>query len=176
MSRTVQVGDDAVAIAARASARPNEYTVSIGETHLHVGVRVAGDGTLLVTCDDGRTFTASVSRESTTLWVTAGGRTTRIREAVGGAGGAAGADGGGHGLEAPMPGKVLRVACAAGEAVTQGQTLVIVEAMKMEHAVKAPRDGVVAEVRCEEGALVGAGEPLVILEDADAGDAKDESA
>lgn len=164
MSRTVQVGDEAVAIAARASARPNEYTVTIGETHLHVTARVAGDGTLLVTCEDGRTFDASVSREGTTLWVTAGGATTRIREAVGDGG--EGADAAGHGLEAPMPGKVLQVACAIGDAVTQGQTLVIVEAMKMEHAVKAPRDGVVAEVRCEEGALVGAGEPLVILEDA----------
>jgi len=171
MSRTVQVGDDAVAIAARASSRPNEYTVAIGDQHLHVSVRVAGDGTLLITREDGRTFSATVSRDGTTTWVTASGATARVREAVGPGGG--GGDGAGHGLEAPMPGKVLKVECAVGDAVVQGQTLVIVEAMKMEHAIKAPRDGVVAEVRCEEGALVGAGEPLVILDDPDDAEAPD---
>ena len=168
MSRTVQVGGEAVAIAARASARPGEYTVTLGERHLHVAVRRAGDGTLLVTCEDGRTFAASVSRDGTSLWVTAAGSTVRVREAVGA--GRGGADAGG--LEAPMPGKVLRVACAPGEKVTKGQTLVIVEAMKMEHAVKAPRDGVVAQVRCKEGVLVGAGEPLVVLVEVDLAVAK----
>jgi len=164
VSRTVQVGDGAVALAARACAKPGEYTVTLGERHLHVQVKVAGDGTLRVTREDGTTFTASVSRDGTALWVTTGGETVRVREAAAkrSAGGAA--DGGG--LEAPMPGKVLRVACAAGDAVAKGQTLVIVEAMKMEHAVKAPRAGVVAEVRCAEGALVGAGEALVVLADA----------
>lgn len=171
MSRTVQVGDEAVALTARAAARPGDYTVSLGERHLHVTVRVAGDGTLLVTREDGRTFAAAVSRDATALWVTAGGGTARVREAVGGRGGGSSADGGG--LEAPMPGKVLRITCAPGEVVTKGQTLVIVEAMKMEHAIKAPRDGVVAEVRCEEGVLVGTGQPLIVLTEPDLAIAKD---
>ena len=162
MSRTVQVGDRAVAIAARACAKPGEYAVTVGERHVHVQVRVAGDGTLLVTREDGSTFAASVSRDGTALWVTAGGQTVRVREAAMRRGGGA-AEGGG--LEAPMPGKVLRLSCAVGDVVAQGQTLVIVEAMKMEHALKAPRAGVVAEVRCVEGALVGAGEALVVLGD-----------
>ena len=49
-------------------------------------------------------------------------------------------------LTAPMPGNVLRVLVAAGDAVVAGQPLVVVEAMKMEHQINAPADGVVADV------------------------------
>lgn len=164
MSRTVTVGDDAVAIAARASGQPGELTVTVGDRHLRVTVARAGDGSLRITRDDGRAFSASVSRDGTDLWVTTGGVTSRVREAVVGRD----ARGGGGGLEAPMPGKVLRVLCHPGERVARGATLIIVEAMKMEHAIKAPRDGVVAEVMAAEGALVGAGAVLVRLADAEA--------
>ena len=73
------------------------------------------------------------------------------------------AAGGGH-LLAPMPGTVAAVAVSAGETVTAGQTLVVVEAMKMEHAVKAPHDGKVLRVDCKVGDLVREGAELVALE------------
>ncbi|MEI2776235.1 MAG: biotin carboxylase N-terminal domain-containing protein [Tetrasphaera sp.] len=73
-------------------------------------------------------------------------------------------------LFAPMPGTVIRLNVAAGEHVTRGQALVVLEAMKMEHTIRAPADGVVAEVPVREGAGVDTGAVLVILHDEDAGE------
>jgi len=67
-------------------------------------------------------------------------------------------------LVAPMPGKVVRVGVKAGEAVRARQTLVVIEAMKMENELKAGRDGVVAELNAREGASVEAGALLVVIQ------------
>jgi 3-methylcrotonyl-CoA carboxylase alpha subunit len=55
---------------------------------------------------------------------------------------------------APMPGKVIAVDVAAGEAVVKGQRLMVLEAMKMEHALTAPFDGTVSELAVNEGQQV----------------------
>ena len=68
------------------------------------------------------------------------------------------------GLVAPMPGVVLDVRCAVGDHVRQRQTLVVLEAMKMEHHVQAPADGLVTEVRVEVGQQVENGAVLLVLE------------
>jgi propionyl-CoA carboxylase alpha chain len=67
------------------------------------------------------------------------------------------------GFVAPMPGVVLDVRCAPGDDVTAGQTLVVLEAMKMEHRMTAPADGRVAEVRVEAGQHVEHGVVLVVF-------------
>ncbi len=77
---------------------------------------------------------------------------------------AAGATGDGNLIEAPMPGLVKSVDAEVGQAVTQGDRLAVLEAMKMEHALLAARDGVVAEVLTRAGAQVEAGAALVRLE------------
>jgi biotin carboxyl carrier protein len=64
-----------------------------------------------------------------------------------------------------LPGGVIAVAVAPGDAVTAGQLLVVVEAMKMEHRITAPSDGTVAEVRAAVGDQVAAGDLLVVLHD-----------
>jgi propionyl-CoA carboxylase alpha chain len=76
--------------------------------------------------------------------------------------GAAGSD---AGFVAPMPGVVLDVRCAAGDHVDAGQTLVVLEAMKMEHRMNAPADGVVAEVRVTAGQQVENGAVLLVFEE-----------
>jgi propionyl-CoA carboxylase alpha chain len=67
-------------------------------------------------------------------------------------------------LLAPMPGLVLRVLAEVGAAVTAGQPLLVLEAMKMEQTVSAPADGVVAELRAKAGEQVSTGQILAVLE------------
>ncbi|MBS1828780.1 MAG: acetyl-CoA carboxylase biotin carboxyl carrier protein subunit [Acidobacteria bacterium] len=67
-------------------------------------------------------------------------------------------------IVAPMPGKVVRVLVSAGDAVEEGQGLVVVEAMKMQNEMKAPKDGKVTAVSAKEGASIAAGQVLVTLE------------
>ncbi len=67
-------------------------------------------------------------------------------------------------ISVAMPGRVVAVQVAEGEAVTKGQRLLIIEAMKMENEVKCPRDGVVMAVRVAAGDAVEAGQALVELE------------
>jgi propionyl-CoA carboxylase alpha chain len=69
------------------------------------------------------------------------------------------------GLVAPMPGTVLGVHVAAGDAVAAGQLLMIVEAMKMEHRITAPRAGTVSEVRARPGDQVSGGDLLAVLDE-----------
>lgn len=67
-------------------------------------------------------------------------------------------------LHAPMPGKVIRVDVTEGDTVTEGQVLVVIEAMKMEHTLKAPYDGVVARVTHLAQEQVEADAILVVVE------------
>ena len=67
-------------------------------------------------------------------------------------------------LVSPMPGTVLRVAVAEGDAVEARQPLLVLEAMKMEHEIVAPAAGTVAELRVQAGAQVEAGAVLAVIE------------
>ena len=67
-------------------------------------------------------------------------------------------------LTAPMPGKVIAFLAQPGDAVTQGQALAVMEAMKMEHTLHAPRDGVVAELLYAVGDPVAEGGELLRLQ------------
>jgi propionyl-CoA carboxylase alpha chain len=67
-------------------------------------------------------------------------------------------------LLAPMPGLVLRVLAEPGMAVTAGQPLLVLEAMKMEQTVSAPADGVLAELHAKAGDQVSTGQVLAVLE------------
>ncbi|MGI5129616.1 acetyl/propionyl/methylcrotonyl-CoA carboxylase subunit alpha [Pseudonocardia sp. CA-107938] len=68
-------------------------------------------------------------------------------------------------LLAPMPGGVVRVLAEVGAAVTHGQPLVVLEAMKMEHTVVAPVDGVLAELAVRAGDQVDTGQVLAVVTD-----------
>ena len=69
-------------------------------------------------------------------------------------------------VKSPMPGRVVKVLVRAGERVSAGHAVVVVEAMKMENELRAPRAGTVREIRCAEGAAVEAGQDLVVVEPA----------
>ena len=66
-------------------------------------------------------------------------------------------------LTAPMPGKVISFAVKAGDKVSKGQALAVMEAMKMEHTIAAPGDGVVAELMYGPGDQVAEGAELLKL-------------
>jgi biotin carboxyl carrier protein len=67
-------------------------------------------------------------------------------------------------IAAPMPGKVVRVLVSSGDAVEEGQGLVVVEAMKMQNEMKSPKTGRVVEVRVKPDSTVAAGEVLMVVE------------
>jgi biotin carboxyl carrier protein len=67
-------------------------------------------------------------------------------------------------VQAPMPGKVVRVRVRVGDLVRAHQPLVVVEAMKMENELRAGRDGRVAAIHVQEGVSVDAGALMVVIE------------
>lgn len=70
---------------------------------------------------------------------------------------------GGNVIVAPMPGKILKVNVKAGDTVKAKQTLVVMEAMKMEYALTAPSDGKVDTIKCQVGDQVSLGAVMVEL-------------
>jgi len=67
-------------------------------------------------------------------------------------------------VDAHITGTVWKVECQVGQSVEEGDTLVILESMKMEMPVEAEDDGTVKEIKCEEGQSVSEGDTLVVLE------------
>jgi biotin carboxyl carrier protein len=89
----------------------------------------------------------------------------RFAPAVGAADSAAGGE---ASLEAPMPGTVVQLRVEPGAAVTAGETLVVMESMKMEISIQAPRDGVIDTVLVAAGDQVDRGATLIELAEEDA--------
>jgi 3-methylcrotonyl-CoA carboxylase alpha subunit len=108
-------------------------------------------GTMMLASDDdsARAYSASVSDDEIVLF--SEGRAIGFLRSVRGTGQASAADGA---ILAPMPGKVIAVDVVEGQAVTAGQRLMVLEAMKMEHALAAPFDGVVEGLSVIAGAQV----------------------
>ena len=67
-------------------------------------------------------------------------------------------------VEAHITGTVWKIECQVGQEISEGDTLVILESMKMEMPVESEDEGTVAEIRCEEGQSVSEGDTLVVLE------------
>ncbi|MBA2794461.1 MAG: biotin/lipoyl-binding carrier protein [Thermoleophilaceae bacterium] len=67
-------------------------------------------------------------------------------------------------VEAHITGTVWKVECEVGQEVEEGDTVVIIESMKMEMPVETEDDGTVKEIKCEEGQSVKEGDTLVVLE------------
>ncbi|MER5622327.1 biotin carboxylase N-terminal domain-containing protein [Streptosporangium sp. NPDC002544] len=122
-----------------------------------------GDDLLVTLGETARRY--AVARDGDTVWLGRDGDAWAFTHRhLGDPGDRAGAGGPGDGLvRSPMPGTVLVVKVAAGDRVTEGQPLLIVEAMKMEHTVTAPIDGVVAEVRVRTGQAVGMDAVLAVV-------------
>ncbi len=147
------------------SDRPEIYTAEIGERTLGAEIErlEPGSGWLRLNSQI-LPFHAVRRGDSMLVWVH--GRTYRfevVRQTARRAGEQALAAAGGD-LTAPMPGTVLKIQVAAGQAYDAHQPLIIMESMKMEMTLSSPHPGRVVEVRCAKGQLVEMGAVLVTLE------------
>jgi 3-methylcrotonyl-CoA carboxylase alpha subunit len=146
-----------------------QYRVAVGDEAVSVDghpVRAGAVGAGLVRVGE-PSRPAWIAVEGDTRWVFLDGRVYRF-EAVRARGQRkAGVH---HGsLAAPMPATVRRVQTAAGDSVKRGDTLLVLEAMKMELPVRAPADGVVTAVHCREGDMVAPGTSLIEMDEVENG-------
>jgi len=127
-------------------------------------VRVDAERGQLELLIDGQRVTAYVSSDGAKRWVTVNGQTFVLTKS------AAGAKRGGAGhdhaseLAAPMPGLVRSVNVEQGESVSKGQTLLVLEAMKMEIRIHAPREGVIKKLSVKQGQTVEREQVLIEIE------------
>ncbi len=141
------------------------YQVTVGE-HTYTLELVRRDGARLDLAVDGRRLRAYVAAADGRTYVSLVGSVYVLakpdpRPARPSAGRAAGA----AFLDATMPGKVLDVLVQPGDLVAQGDTLLLLEAMKMELRLAAPRAGRIIAVHCAAGQVVSRGQRLVDLAD-----------
>ena len=141
----VSVGDQVSEVEARQAAE-GIWSILIGHES-HVVDVSERDGVSIVEVD-GESYHMRVEEETRYIIRTRSGKTAT----------------GGQVLRAPMPGKVVHIAVAVGQAVTPGDGLVILEAMKMENEFRAAVAGTVKEIRVQPGQAVNAGDPLVVIE------------
>ncbi len=127
------------------------------------------EGGWLLTLDGGQTL-AYAARQGETRHVWAGGESFALTAAEARAARRRGVSAGAGDLTAQMPGQVVAVLAETGEAVQRGQTLVVLEAMKMEIRVSAPADGVVTRLLVRPGDVVERGQRLVEIAASEAAD------
>jgi biotin carboxyl carrier protein len=144
------------------------YVLTVGGTPHTVDAQVLEHGavSLLV---DGRSYDVELDESGDEVQVLVGSELVTVdvadERAVRLRAGAAGFSVSGKVLlTAPMPGKVVRVLVGPGDAVAEGQALVVVEAMKMENELKSPKAGTVGEVFAKEGSAVEANAKLLTVE------------
>ena len=118
---------------------------------------------------DGEEFEVDIEIDGETYRATIEGQTFefQIPDSKGGAPRKRGSGGGrkrSGTVSASMPGKVVTVEVGVGDSVNEGDTILILEAMKMQNEVAAPISGTVTEVHCEDGMNVEANVPLVVIE------------
>jgi acetyl/propionyl-CoA carboxylase alpha subunit len=144
------------------------YRLAIGDDVWDVDARLTAQGiySLLI---GGVSYVADVVDREGTCLVDVGGEAYEVlveeqtRWIIRTRGGAAGA-GAGQTVRAPLPGKITHVAVRPGDRVQAGDTLVVIEAMKMENEFKAAAAGAIAEVRVSVGQAVNPGDVMVVLE------------
>lgn len=66
-------------------------------------------------------------------------------------------------VKSPMPGNILKINVTVGQKVNEGETLLVLEAMKMENEIAAPKAGTVAQIIVSKGAVVETGAPLIVI-------------
>ncbi len=113
---------------------------------------------------DGERIVAYVSSDNAKRWVTINGRTFVLTKQSGARKSASGHHHTAGELTAPMPGQVRAVNVSEGDSVTKGQTLLVLEAMKMEIRIQSPMDGIVSKLLVKQGQTVDREQALITVE------------
>ncbi len=146
----------------------NRYTLRLGDREIQADFHAVDAHGQYACLLDGRSYAASIAeQDSQTLDVTIGGETFFLKaqdERERTAGELASARPVAEVIKASMPGIVVSLTVAVGDVLEDGQSIGILEAMKMQNEVTAPHGGVVAEVGVETGQAVDSGQVLVRLE------------
>ena len=122
------------------------YSLLMSNRSYEALVDTTGDG--LAVLLEGRMYTAQVLDERARRLAQAGGSNVPSGELT---------------LKSPMPGLIVAVPVAEGQAVKKGQTVLVLESMKMENELKAPRDGTVSSIKVKVRQSVEQHQPLVVI-------------
>ncbi len=140
----------------------DNYVATMDGKTVFVQVIRAEDGRMDLLID-GQRVNAHVSSDMAKRWVTIDGRTIMLTKTSGAKQGVRHDHAGG--LIAPMPGQVRSVSVSVGDAVKKGQTLLTMEAMKMEIRIQALKDGRVAALHVSQGQTVEREQILIEVEE-----------
>lgn len=166
MEYEFQSGDGKYAVTVEKSG--NGFRVTVDGRAMEVDLVAAEPGCYSFVAADGEATDVVVVRDGSRRYVALEGYSLTLEEGGGeGQGAAAAAEdvvAGIQTIRAPMPGKVVKIAAAEGDAVEKGRTVVVVEAMKMEHRLVAAGTGTVKKITCQEGQNVDADQPLAEVE------------
>ena len=149
MQHAFKLGDAEHNVALSRSAQA--YRLHVGEQVLDIDLAVAADGRAWLTLGE-RHLEVVVATRGDDVFVHLDGEAYQLRyqhplDRLAAAAGGSAED---H-IRAPMPGSIVAVSVKVGDAVTKGQTLLVMESMKMETTISAPRDGVIAAITYEKG-------------------------
>jgi biotin carboxyl carrier protein len=116
----------------------------------------------LLVDDGGRRYRVAIAKDGAASWVFFDGIVARIEDDAPAK--SRRAKSGASGVMSPMPATVVTINAKAGDSVAEGETIIVLEAMKMELPIKAPRSGIVKAVHCAKGDLVQPGVNLLEIE------------
>ncbi len=127
-----------------------------------VEISVSGNRATLSIDGVARDYRFAIDGQAIDLGRNAASRTVIVVPRIANAGGKTAANGAGAGrIDAPMPGLISKLNVAVGQSVAQGDTVIVMEAMKLMYSLAAQISGRVAEMFCAEGDTVAGGAPLV---------------
>ena len=136
-----------------------KFNFNINGNEYQTSVEQSGD--LLQVTVNGKSYTAELQKDETTPAKVAAPKPAAAAAAAPATAPAAAPTGAGKAVESPLPGVVVSIAVSAGQAVKAGDTLLTLEAMKMENAIQAEADGTVTKVLVAVGQSVQSGDPLL---------------
>jgi biotin carboxyl carrier protein len=145
-------------------SKGSAFVVRCGDRRAEISLADLGDGVYTLALPD-RTVTLHAVADGETRWIAFNGRTYELRRELPARSFRPGTTATGEGiLRAPMPGQVRSVEVAVGDLVRKGQTLLLLEAMKMEIRIQSPVDGAVAALPIAAGQQVEREQVLIEIE------------